>query len=70
MQRSKPYISFIGQENKTSETVITWDDKASDKDGGGHEIGTYRSASVTVLSDYFCATGVTFEVRTPIDSTG
>lgn len=59
---SKPYISFIGMENQTSETVITWNNKASDKDGNGCQLGTYRSASVTIESDYFCATGVTFEV--------
>ncbi|KAK1583270.1 hypothetical protein Q3G72_022361 [Acer saccharum] len=58
---SKPYISFIGDQNKVSETVITWNNKASDLDTHGIELGTYNSASVTVLSDYFCATGVTFE---------
>lgn len=62
MPRSKPYISVIGDENQTSGTVITWNNKASDRDGGGCELGTYRSASVTVESDYFCATGITFEV--------
>ncbi|OWM81354.1 hypothetical protein CDL15_Pgr007392 [Punica granatum] len=59
--KNKPYISFIGDNNRTSETVITWNNKASDKDSSGCELGTYRSASVTVESDYFCATGVTFE---------
>ncbi|PSR95553.1 Pectinesterase [Actinidia chinensis var. chinensis] len=58
---SKPYISFIGNINRTSETVITWNNKASDKGKDGGELGTYRSASVTVESDYFCATGITFE---------
>lgn len=63
MPRSKPYISFIGDENQTSKTVITWNNKASDRDSTGCELGTYRSASATVESDYFCATGITFEVR-------
>ncbi|KAM7258867.1 hypothetical protein ACFE04_014608 [Oxalis oulophora] len=58
---NKPYISFVGNENQTSNTIITWNNKASDKDINGRELGTYRSASVTVLSDYFCATGITFE---------
>ncbi|THF95364.1 hypothetical protein TEA_023959 [Camellia sinensis var. sinensis] len=48
-------------ENRTSETIITWNDKASDKDNNGHQLGTSRSASVTIESDFFCATGITFE---------
>ncbi|GAV68795.1 Pectinesterase domain-containing protein, partial [Cephalotus follicularis] len=59
--KSKPYISFIGKENRTSDTVITWNSKASDKDSNGRELGTYRSASVTIESDYFIATSITFE---------
>ncbi|KAG7957864.1 hypothetical protein I3843_11G196700 [Carya illinoinensis] len=58
---SKPYISFIGDQNRTSDTIITWNNKASDKDRSGVQLGTYRSASVAVESDYFCATGITFE---------
>lgn len=60
---SKPYISFIGDENRTDETVLTWNNKASDKDKDGCELGTYRSASVTIESDFFCATGITIEVQ-------
>lgn len=60
--RTKPYISFIGQQNQTSRTIITWNNKASDKDQHGVELGTYNSASVAIESDYFCATAVTFEV--------
>ncbi|XP_073311738.1 pectinesterase QRT1 [Primulina huaijiensis] len=58
---SKPYISFIGKQDQVSETVITWKDRASDRDKNGFFIGTWSSASVTVESDYFCASGVTFE---------
>ncbi|XP_052206858.1 pectinesterase QRT1 [Diospyros lotus] len=58
---AKPYISFIGDENRSSETVITWNNKASDKAQDGGELGTYNSASVAVESDYFCASGLTFE---------
>ncbi|CAK9166886.1 unnamed protein product [Ilex paraguariensis] len=58
---SKPYISLIGNPNHTSETVISWNNKASDKDEDGQELGTSGSASVTVESDYFCASGITFE---------
>ena len=60
--KSKPYVSFIGEEGRASETVITWHDKASDKDADGNEIGTFGTASVTVESDYFGAREVTFEV--------
>ncbi|KAK6133017.1 hypothetical protein DH2020_033227 [Rehmannia glutinosa] len=54
---SKPYISFIGDPSKSSATVITWHDKASDRDNNGGTVGTWNSASVTVESDYFCAAG-------------
>ncbi|KAK6154471.1 hypothetical protein DH2020_008719 [Rehmannia glutinosa] len=54
---SKPYISFIGDPSKASATVITWHDKASDRDNNGGTVGTWNSASVTVESDYFCAAG-------------
>ncbi|KAK6149395.1 hypothetical protein DH2020_016920 [Rehmannia glutinosa] len=57
---NKPYISFIGDEDEAYETVITWHDKASDKAINGGWLGTWNSASVTVESDYFCASGITF----------
>ncbi|XP_038983541.1 pectinesterase QRT1 isoform X1 [Phoenix dactylifera] len=56
---TKPYISFIG--NGSSETVISWHSRASDRDHNGQIIGTFYSASVAVESDYFCANGITFE---------
>uniref|UniRef100_A0A2N9FA95 Pectinesterase n=1 Tax=Fagus sylvatica TaxID=28930 RepID=A0A2N9FA95_FAGSY len=58
---SKPYISFIGNQNQTAGTIISWNNKASDRDRTGLPLGTYRSASVTIESDYFCATNITFE---------
>ncbi|MFS8030139.1 putative pectinesterase [Helianthus anomalus] len=58
---SKPYISFIGDPNHASETVLSWHDKASDRYKDGSELGTYRTASVTVESDYFCASDITIE---------
>ena len=60
--RSKPYISFIGQENQASNTVITWNNKASDKNSDGVELGTSGSATIAIFSDYFCASDITFEV--------
>lgn len=57
-------LHFIHRdENRTAETIITWNNKASDKDKDGYELGTYRSASVTIESDFFCATGITIEVK-------
>jgi pectinesterase len=45
-------------------TVITWNARASDMDRSGHQVGTFYSASVAVEADYFCASHITFEVRT------
>ncbi|KAL5698604.1 pectinesterase [Ranunculus cassubicifolius] len=57
--KTKPYISFIG--NNTSETIISWHTKASDRTSNGEEIGTFNTATVDVESDYFCATGLTVQ---------
>lgn len=59
---TKPYVSFIGDPNRASETVISWNDKASNRYKDGSELGTYRTASVSVESDYFCASGITIMV--------
>lgn len=61
---TKPYVSFIGKTNQTASPVITWNSKSSDIGPNGTALGTYASATVGVDSNYFCATGVTFEVRT------
>lgn len=61
---TKPYVSFIGKRNRTASPIITWNSKSSDKGPNGTALGTYASATVGVDSDYFCATGITFEVRT------
>ncbi|CAN4103935.1 unnamed protein product [Withania somnifera] len=58
---SKPFISLIGDENHPRRTIITWNNKASDKDKFGNEIGTVNTATFAVESDYFCATGITIE---------
>ncbi|KAI3943436.1 hypothetical protein MKW92_045508 [Papaver armeniacum] len=56
---NKKYVSLIG--NEPNETVIVWNSKSSDKDERSR-IRTFRTATVTVDSDYFCANGVTFEI--------
>ncbi|XP_022975722.1 pectinesterase QRT1 [Cucurbita maxima] len=58
---TKPYISLIGNRKRMTDTVITSNSKASDKDVSGLELGTYRTATVAIDSDYFCASGITFE---------
>ncbi|KAL0875360.1 hypothetical protein Bca101_025065 [Brassica carinata] len=58
---TKPYISFLGNQSYEGKTIISWSDKASDRYTDGGEIGTYRSATVTVNSDFFCATAITIE---------
>ncbi|KAG2678218.1 hypothetical protein I3843_12G135500 [Carya illinoinensis] len=58
---SKPYVSLIGNQNGMSDTIVTWNNKASDEDSDGVQLGTSGSASVAIESDYFCATGITFE---------
>ncbi|KAK4275333.1 hypothetical protein QN277_018434 [Acacia crassicarpa] len=59
--RTKGYVSMIGGRNERESAVITWNSKSSDIGFDGQEIGTYDSATVTVESDYFCATRLTFE---------
>ncbi|KAK4341907.1 hypothetical protein RND71_037723 [Anisodus tanguticus] len=58
---SKPFISLIGDEKQARRTIITWNNKASDKDQYGNELGTVNTATVAVESDYFCASGITIE---------
>ncbi|KAL5548612.1 hypothetical protein UlMin_003843 [Ulmus minor] len=67
---TKPYISLIGNNSRTSDTVISWNNKASDKDSDGVELGTFNSASVAIESDYFCASGITFENTVVADPGG
>ena len=66
--KTKPYISFIGKRNETAGAVITWNSKSSDRGPNGQTLGTYGSATVGVDSDFFCASEVTFEVRTQLFS--
>lgn len=69
---SKPYISLIGNQNQANQIVITWGDKASDIAKDGTVLGTYRLILVTVLSDYFCTSIITFEnsVNAVVGGTG
>ncbi|XP_078430781.1 pectin lyase-like superfamily protein [Wolffia australiana] len=61
--KTKPFVSFLG--NESSETVISWHARASDRDGRGEFVGTLGSATVAVEADFFCARGITFENTAP-----
>lgn len=52
----KPPIRMTGAGEE--ETVIVWSDGASTLDSNGNELGTFRSATVTVESDEFSAEGI------------
>ncbi|CAN4102630.1 unnamed protein product [Withania somnifera] len=56
---SKPFSSLVGDQNQTARTIISSHDKASDTDQYSSILGTSRSATLTVESDYFCTTGIT-----------
>ncbi|PNX61029.1 pectinesterase, partial [Trifolium pratense] len=56
---TKPYITFQGEGREV--TVIEWHDRASDPGPNGQQLRTYRTASVTVLANYFSAKNITFK---------
>nr|XP_009411137.2 PREDICTED: pectinesterase QRT1 [Musa acuminata subsp. malaccensis] len=66
--KTKPFVSFIG--NQSSETVISFHLRASDRYSNGQNVGTFDSATVAVESDYFCANGITFENTAPAAQPG
>lgn len=57
--KTKPRITFQGQGKRS--TVITWGDTAYTLDKTGRPIGTYKSASVAVESDFFVAANISFQ---------
>lgn len=59
---TKPYITFQGAGRDV--TVIEWHDRASDRGPNGQQLRTYRTASVTVLANYFTARNISFKVCT------
>ncbi|XP_057827037.2 pectinesterase QRT1 [Cryptomeria japonica] len=65
---NKPFISFIG--DGIGKTILSWNDNASSKDSDGNLLGTSSSASTTIESVYFCATGITFENTAPVPLPG
>ncbi|KAG9441350.1 hypothetical protein H6P81_017204 [Aristolochia fimbriata] len=60
---TKSYISFIGEDS--SRTVISWNSRASDRNGNGQPVGTFNTATVAIEADFFCAHGITFENTAP-----
>ena len=57
--RSKRFLTFRGVDAKR--TVLTNDLYAGMKDEDGHELGTFRTPSVTIEADDFTAEGITFK---------
>jgi len=57
--KTKPYITFQGQGKRA--TVITWNDDLTTLDKFGKALGTMKSASVTIESDYFVAANLSFQ---------
>lgn len=43
-------------------TIIEWDDTADKMGQGGHQLGTFGSATFAVNSPYFIAKNITFKV--------
>lgn len=61
--QTKPYITFVGEGRHA--TVISWHDRAGDRGTNGQQLRTYKTASVTVLSDYFSARNISFKNTAP-----
>lgn len=57
--RGKVPVTLAGDD--AAATVLTYGDKYDTLDANGDKIGTFRSASTTVLADDFSAEGLTFE---------
>ncbi|KAM5572890.1 putative pectinesterase 68 [Rosa sericea] len=65
---TKPYITFQGAGKDA--TVIEWHDRASDRGPNGQQLRTYRTASVTVLANYFSARNISFKNTAPAPMPG
>ncbi|KAH7514174.1 hypothetical protein FEM48_Zijuj11G0060700 [Ziziphus jujuba var. spinosa] len=65
---TKPYITFQGAGRDV--TVIEWHDRASDRGPNGQQLRTYRTASVTVLANYFTARNISFKNTAPAPMPG
>ncbi|CAI0418142.1 unnamed protein product [Linum tenue] len=61
---TKPYITLEGAAGRGA-TVIEWHDRASDPAPNGEQLRTYRTASVTVLANYFTARNISFKNTAP-----
>lgn len=59
----KPYITFEGAGREV--TMIEWHDRACDPGPDGEQLRTYRTASVTVLANYFSARNISFKNTAP-----
>ncbi|WOL07045.1 putative pectinesterase 68 [Canna indica] len=65
---TKTYVTFQGAGRNV--TVIEWHDRASDRGPDGQQLRTYKTASVTVLANYFTARNISFKNTAPAPMPG
>lgn len=58
--RHKPAITFLGEDGKTRQTIITWNLNANDKAANGKPIGTFATQTVWIKADNFSAANISF----------
>ncbi|KAI3962613.1 hypothetical protein MKW98_008480 [Papaver atlanticum] len=68
IEATKPYITFQGEGKE--KTIIQWHDRASDRGPNGQQLRTYRTASVTVLANFFSARNISFKNTSPAPMPG
>ncbi|KAG8659999.1 hypothetical protein MANES_02G101400v8 [Manihot esculenta] len=65
---SMAYITLEGA--GADKTIIEWDDTADKMGQGGHQLGTFGSATFAVNSPYFIAKNITFKNKAPSPPSG
>ena len=58
--RHKPAITFLGEDGKTHQTIITYNLNANDKGANGKPIGTFSTQTVWIRSNNFSAANISF----------
>nr|XP_034594615.1 pectinesterase QRT1-like [Setaria viridis] len=68
LSKSKPFVTFMSDPGNPG--VIVWNDTATTPGKDGKPLGTVGSATVTVESDYFIASGLVFKNDVPLPKPG
>jgi pectinesterase len=58
--KRKPAITFLGEDGKTRQTIITYNLNANDKGANGKPIGTFSTQTVWVKANNFSAANISF----------